>query len=156
MIKRGFTLIELLVVISIIGILAGLALISFSAGQKQARDTARKSDIKQFQNALEIFANKSNGLYPSRITASGDDASTTLCSDLGLSSCPEDPRNSEDATFTYRYQSDGTGGGTADGTQYVLWAKLENSTDYWVSCSTGLNGTKAQVDFSVLGGNCPI
>lgn len=149
-------MIELLVVISIIGILASIGLVSFSGAQKQARDSQRKSDLKQYQSALEIFANKNNGLFTSRTDASGAIASSTLCNDLGLTSCPEDPRNTEDATFVYRYQSNGTGAATVDATIYVLWGKLENTTDYWVNCSDGRIGTKPQSGFSVSGGNCPL
>jgi len=152
----GFTMIELLVVIAIIGILASIALISFSASQKQARDSNRKSDIKQYQTALEIFANKYSGIYPSRVDASGATASTTLCSDLGLTSCPEDPRNDDDSTQVYKYQSNGTGVGTVDATQYVLWAKLENTTDNFVVCSTGSVGMLPQAGFIVTLGNCPL
>ncbi len=50
--QKAFTLIEMLVVISLIGILAALAMVSFSSVQKQARDTARKSDLKQIGNAV--------------------------------------------------------------------------------------------------------
>ena len=57
MIKKGFTLIELLIVISIIGILVTIVSASFVTSQKQARDVQRKSDLKQYQNALENFAN---------------------------------------------------------------------------------------------------
>lgn len=158
--KKGFTLIELLVVISLIGILAALALVSYTGTQKQARDAQRKSDLKQYQNSLELFANKNNGLYPSETSGSGARCSTTLCSDLSLSSCPEDPRYDDDNTFVYRYQSDDPGGivdpGEPGATKYVLWAKLENTTDYWVLCSNGKVGAKAQSGFSVSGGSCPI
>lgn len=154
---KGFTLIELLVVISLIGILAALALVSYTGTQKQARDTRRKSDLKQYQNALEIFANKNNGLYSSRTSSSGVRASTTLCSDLSISTCPEDPRNAEDSTFTYRYQSDGNCCGAVDATKYVLWGKLENKADYWVICSDGRVGAKAQSGWSNPGsGSCPL
>ena len=61
----GFTLIEILVVISIIGVLASLALVSFAGTQKQARDTQRKNDLKQYQTSLENFANNNSSLYPS-------------------------------------------------------------------------------------------
>jgi len=153
---NGFTLIELLVVISIIGILASIAIISFSSSQKQARDATRKSDIKQYQNTLEIFANKNNGIYPSRTTAAGTLVSTTLCSDLDLTTCPEDPRYSEeDTSFAYKYQSDGSGAGVIDATKYVLWAKLENTEEYFVVCSSGAVDSVAQTGFSVSGGTCP-
>jgi prepilin-type N-terminal cleavage/methylation domain-containing protein len=157
-ITKGFTMIELLVVIAIIGILASLALVSFSGSQKQARDAKRKSDIKQYQNSLEQYANQNNGLYPSRTDATGANASGALCStDLGLTSCAEDPRNADDATYVYKYQSDGSGTGTVDATLYVLWAKLENpsTTTYFVTCSTGATG-EVTSGIPPAGGVCPI
>ena len=155
--KKGFTLIELLVVISVIGVLASLVLVSFGPAQKQARDTQRKSDIGQYKNALEMYAGKGNGLYAARTNASGVVASSTLCTDLEITTCPEDPKNTADATFIYKYQSDGSmSDGTAVATKYVLWAKLENSTNYWVNCSNGKVGTMPQTDFSVSGGICPL
>lgn len=153
----GFTLIELLVVISIIGILAALAMVSFTSSQRQARDSARKSDIKQYQNSLESYANQNNGLYPQRPDASGAFASTTLCSDIGQTNCPEDTKYATDPTYAYRYQSDGTlSDGTAVGTQYVLWSKLENVEFYWVICSNGKTGFVAFGSLVVNGGVCPI
>lgn len=143
-------------VISIIGILAALSIVSFTSSQKQARDTSRKSDIKQYQSSLELYANK-NSLYPSRPVASGVLASQTLCSDLSLSNCPEDTKNALDSSFAYRYQSDGTvSDGSATATKYVLWAKLENSSVYFIVCSNGKVGTMAQSLFGVAGGACPI
>lgn len=49
---KGFTLIELLVVISIIGILAGVSLVSMQQLKINARDTARKRDIVQIEKGL--------------------------------------------------------------------------------------------------------
>lgn len=153
----GFTLIELLVVISVIGILAAIAIISFSGAQKQARDSQRKSDLRQYQNALEIFANKNNGNFPSRTDAAGVSLSSTICSDISLDGCPEDPRNDEDEIFTYKYQSDGSGSGTADGLNYVIWTAIENvsGTTYWVVCSQGRNGT-TKTDLPPTDGVCPL
>jgi prepilin-type N-terminal cleavage/methylation domain-containing protein len=151
----GFTLIELLVVISIIGILAGMITVSFTSSQKQARDTERKSDLTQYRTLLESFANKNNGLYPSRHVSGGQPASTTLCTDLVLTGCPEDPKYASDNTYQYKYQSDGTGSGTVTGTTYVLWAKLENVTNmFWVVCSTGQSG-KIASSTTFTDGACP-
>lgn len=152
----GFTLVELLVVISVIGILASIVLVSFTGSQKQARDTQRRSDLKQYQLALEAFANKGGGLYPQRPTTSSAD--TTLCSDLGLTTCPSDPRETKDATFDYKYQSDGAiDDGTAAATKYVLWGKIENvtSTTYWVVCSNGKTG-QATAGLPPAGAVCPL
>lgn len=144
-VKKGFTLVEMLVVISLIGILAALALVSFASTQKQARDTQRKSDLRQYQNALEAYANLSSGLYPEFSAVRV--ASTTLCTSLNSKiepdiSCSEDPKSATNGT--YNYISDGTGtSGTATATKYVVWGKLENSssTTYWVICSTGKIGS---------------
>ncbi len=153
---NGFTLVELLVVISIIGVLAGIVLVSYTSSQKQARDTQRKSDIKQYQLALEGFANKYGGLYPQRnITVSAD---TTLCLDLSLTACPSDPREARDATFDYKYQSDGTASdGSPMATKYVLWGKIENvsTTTYWVVCSNGKSG-QMTTGIPPSGGSCPL
>ena len=149
-IQHGFTLIELLVVISIIGILASLAVFSFTSSQKQAKDTQRKSDLRQYSTSLESFANLNSSLYPSHIATSN--AAETLCADLVIgTSCPEDPKyTSGDTTHAqYAYQSDGSGPPASDATKYVLWAKLENITDYFVICSNGKVGPKSQTGFSV-------
>ncbi len=149
---EGFTLIELLVVISIIGLLAGIALVSFTGSQKQARDTQRKSDLRQYSTSLEGFANKSGGFYPA-ITGTGVSG---LCAStaLNLSPCPEDPKNSQDASYYYQYSSDGTAGSN-NATKYVLWAKIENiSSTYWVVCSTGQSG-KVASSTTFGSGGCP-
>lgn len=152
MIKKGFTLIELLVVISVIGVLATLVLVSFGPAQKQARDTQRKSDLKQYQTALENFASRQAGMvYPSRTSSVVAD---TLCSTLGiLGTCPADPKTDR----SYRYISDGTGSPSINATKYVLWAQLENTSTYFVVCSNGKVGAKAQTGWSnPTGGTCPI
>ena len=156
MAKKGFTLIEMLVVISLIGILAALALVSFTSSQKQARDVMRKSDLKQYQTVLESYANLGSGFYLSR--TSGQSASSILCPDLNLViepdiSCLEDPRYVIDNAYRYFYISDGTGSGNVDATKYVLWAKLENKTNtYWVVCSSGRSGVSASVPTTAV---CP-
>ena len=152
--QKAFTMIELLVVISIIGILAAVSLVSFTGAQKQARDAGRKSDLKQYRDSFELFANKNSGLFPSRTTASGERASTTLCADLGLTTCSEDPRFSDDPAQVYLYQTDGAGSGDIGATSYVLWAKLEGKSEYFVICSNGKVGSLATV--SVSGGICTL
>lgn len=144
----AFTLIELLVVISIIGILAGVALVSFTGAQRQARDSQRKSDIKQYQTLLETYAGSNNNLYPSWTVDTRPD---TLCpAPLGPTSCPRDPSST---TYEYYYRSDGLGSPANNATQYVLWAYQENSTNYFIVCSNGRTGSAAAAPASA---NCPI
>lgn len=147
--KKGFTLIEMLVVISIIGILTTLALASFIGIQKQARDTRRKSDLKQYQTSLEEYANKNDGLYPAYPTTTSADV--TLCSDLSLTNCPTDPKN--ESPYLYKYVTDGTVGDTA--TIYSLWTTIEGKTNtYWIVCSSGKIGEGATAP--VGGAVCPL
>jgi len=139
---RGFTLIELLVVISIIGILASLALASYSGAQKQARDTERRSDINQYRNGLESYASVNNGLYPS-----GTLNPTSFCGETGvldefLSVCPDDPLSASEVYYSY----------SSDGSKYILFTDLETA-GYWYVCSTGKNGLIA--DPPTLASECP-
>ncbi len=141
--NNGFTLIEMLVVISLIGILAAIALVSFGGAQKQARDSARKSDLKQYQTSLELYGNMTNGLYPS--TNAAVKSVTDLCGYLNSKlepdiACAGDTKNASDATYAYKYVSDTGTAGTATSTKYVMSAKLEAKTGYMVVCSNGKVG----------------
>jgi len=144
---QGFTLIELLVVISIIGILASIAMVSYTGAQRQARDTQRKSDIKQYQTSLETYAGRNNSLYPSLNVSSRPDS---LCATLGLSNCQRDPSST---TYEYGYWSNGTGALSVTATIYVLWAYQENNANYFIVCSNGKTGTAAAAPGSSA---CPI
>lgn len=154
---KGFTLIELLVVISIIGILASLALVSYSGAQKQTRDTQRKSDLAQYRNGLENYAAANNGAYTSRTGRQSITSDTSFpCDALKpnfVSGCPIDP-----ASNIYYYRSDGTGSAAADATKYVLWVALETG-GYWEVCSDGRSGkltAAPSVGDGDLGGNCQL
>ncbi len=138
--ESAFTLIELLIVVAIIGALATFVIFTFGGAQESARDANRKSDLAQYRNALETFANSSNGLYPSHATAV---AANTICgaAELNLSvPCPLDPKNGT-SPYGYKYLSNGSGGITA--TRYVLYEYLERPDNYWYMCSNGTNAVKA-------------
>jgi|AntRauTorcE11897_2_1112592.scaffolds.fasta_scaffold22572_2 prepilin-type N-terminal cleavage/methylation domain-containing protein len=66
--KSGFTLIELLVVIAIIGILASVVLASLNDARALARDSVRRTELRQVQIALEYYYNE-HGTY--QVTNSG-------------------------------------------------------------------------------------
>jgi len=61
---NAFTLIELLVVISIIAILAGIALPAFTTVQIKGRQTQALSNVKQILLACKLFSSDNNGNYP--------------------------------------------------------------------------------------------
>jgi len=129
---RGFTLIELLVVIAIIGILATLITANFIGVRQRARDTSRKSDVRQIQSALELY--KSDiGTYPNGFSNKSV-TNTSTCVNASrvaftynsvnyMTKVPCDPLSS--ASYNggnYFYTS-------ATGATYTLAACLENSND---------------------------
>ena len=161
--KKGFTLIELLVVISIIGILAGLTLASFSGAQKQARDTTRKSDLNQYRIALETYAAGNNQKYPGYGTGDvGVIADTYLYPNTltaYMSAGPADPVSSGNYLNNYKYRGNGGAAGCGVNgcpisTQYVLYCRLETG-GYWEICS---NGKAGRVDDTLVpvSSNCTI
>jgi prepilin-type N-terminal cleavage/methylation domain-containing protein len=137
---RGFTLIELLIVIAILGVLATMFMTTFPAAQRRARDARRQSDIKQYQTAVEKYANKNNGNY---YNSSGTINPSSVCNTLiGTSNCPNDP-----GSYTYQYN------GTA--AAYVVWARLEAITPatYFIVCSNGKTGNSTTAPTSSV---CPL
>lgn len=128
--KKGFTLIELLVVIAVISILSALLMPNFMAVRERARDTQRKSDLKQLKTALELYKqNQSDSSFPSALPAGGECWSSTgsgsPCPDsvIYMKEVPSDPNrkdgsgNPEDYYYT---QSTGT---------YSICTCLENGGD---------------------------
>ena len=53
--QSGFTLIELMVVVSIIGILAGIAVVQVRNMQRKARETALRKDLHDMREAIDNF-----------------------------------------------------------------------------------------------------
>lgn len=127
--KKGFTLVEILIVVAIIAILASVALVGLGPVQRTGRDTRRTSDLRQVQNALELYYAKC-GFYPGPAQPAGADctgpgggqdwanmtAAIVGTPDLGVSKIPNDPNTS--ATYTYS---------STDGSSYTIGARLENN-----------------------------
>jgi len=147
-VKKGFTLIELLIVMAVIGVLGGIVILNFPSGQRRARDSRRRSDLKQYQVALEAYANANNGSYPNYNSI----PITNLCQGGGVlvnytSTCPNDPINNCLLGYCYIYASNGS--------KYVIVAQLEAEGGFFVVCSNGLSGVLGGV-FSINEGNCPL
>ena len=141
---HGFTLIEILIVVAIIAILASSVLVGFGPAQKQGRDARRISDLRQVQNALEIYYAKC-GYYPGGVQAatpcsSSFSATTDWAglktalkgSTIGINNVPDDPS----ANKTYSYATDATG------STYVIKAVFEdvNNPALRDSYKTDFNG----------------
>jgi prepilin-type N-terminal cleavage/methylation domain-containing protein len=81
--ESGFTLIELLVVISIIAILASIALPVFGGIQERGAQTKALSNAKQVGLACKVFAQDYQGNYPlysdpDKKTGAGNDSNAIL------------------------------------------------------------------------------
>lgn len=110
--RNGFTLIELLVVIAILGIMMGLAMVSWRDIQMKTRDTRRISDIASLQKALAMYQIQ-HAVYPLSSVAIQIDGSDSLSQELIaekiLTNSVKDPMNnfSGGVNYIYTYQSAG-------------------------------------------------
>jgi type IV pilus assembly protein PilA len=72
----AFTLIELLIVITIIAVLASIALPAFAGVKERGDQTKDLSNAKQIALALRQFAIDNNGSYPAKPPAADYAAAT--------------------------------------------------------------------------------
>lgn len=132
--RKGFTLVEILIVIGIISILFSMGVGSYSAIQRNGRDSRRKADLEQIRAGLEMYR-KTNNAYPTALPNPSPGlpfgAALTDGTNTYLQTLPQDPR----ATSRVYYY-------TTSGADYTLATQLEGTSTCTSSppansCGTG-------------------
>jgi type II secretion system protein G len=101
---RGFTLIELLVVITIIGILAAIALPNYIKAKDKAKEAEVKAACHTIQIALERYATDHSGMYPNYILGGDTRGWDERSGYEALTSTPnEDARPPRDPLVAFAY-----------------------------------------------------
>ncbi len=116
---RGFTINELLVAIAIIAILSSVVIANLSSERAKARDSFRKSSMKEVRTALELYHTLNNS-YPSTggvwwgLSANGGNRTTSGANAYipGLTPTyipvlPADPSGNTSGWSGFLYRSDG-------------------------------------------------
>ena len=123
--RQGFTLIELLVVIVIISILASVIYFNFVGVNSRKRDAQRKSDLHQFQAALELYR-QDNGSYP--YAAAPNTNGWAPIGNMQLNNnyqymvkIPVAPNATSTSCTNYIYATDGN--------NFTIFTNLENQND---------------------------
>ncbi len=134
--QKGFTLIELLIVVAIIGLLASIVLVGLGGFRARGRDARRIADLRETQNALELFYTKNNA-YPSGINNWNELETALTVAGIGVTTISNDPLGGSN---TYEYGVD-----ASPFQNYVLKATLEDANN---------PGLKDDVDSTIYGINC--
>ena len=141
--QKGFTLVELLVVIGIITLLMVTIFPNFTGARQRARDSQRKTDLKNVQTALDLYKlDQKPPLYPSTGALGSSLCGKCWSSDADcgasggnvyIKKLPCD--NSGTSPTPYAYAPNLT-----DNLRYTLSACLENPVDPDKDTGTPLGG----------------
>lgn len=121
-----------MIVMALIASLGGLFIANYPASRNRARDTQRINDLRQYQTAMEIYANSNEGTFPITTDTEMPDVCNSALTAY-VSDCPSGP--TDDTVYNY----------VGSATSYLLYTELEatddsGSTQYQYFCSTGESG----------------
>jgi general secretion pathway protein G len=126
--ERGFTLIELLIVVTLIVVLAGIGIATYSTSVLRAKEAVLREDLFRFRDTIDQY-NADKGSYPPELSA--------LVTDGYMRQIPKDPFTESAETWqpvlaepdpanpnavpgVYDVKS-GAQGTALDGTNYSEW-----------------------------------
>ena len=154
-----FTLIELLVVIAVIAILAGLILPVMSHARRSARRTQCKSNLHGIGQALFMYVDEANGVFPvAALMPSVNTRFPRICDVLApymdtqkAFKCPSDTKNyykNEGSSYAYQMMF---GGRTM---KQLLQRRLKNNTFimYDFEPFHGKTNTRGSMNFLFIDG----
>lgn len=156
---RGFTIVELIVVISIIGILAGISIVSYGNWQKSLIQAQLKSDLNGAATAMESYRNFNNGYplsVPSTFTPSAG-VTMTGGSYGGDKTYCIDAVNSKYPGVSYYINSTHSGVDAQEGDCVsVYWLVIGTQTwaKYNLNVGTMVTGVTEQTNNSILEKYC--
>ncbi len=107
--ERGFTLLELLVVMTIIGILAAIAVPALKDSPQRAREAALREDLFALRSVIDQY-HGDKGNYPADLQ--------TLVTEGYLRKIPFDPMTKSAETWVIAYEEAPTGDSAAAGTGF--------------------------------------
>jgi len=122
--KKAFTLIELLIVIAIIGILAGIVLVSLTGALKKGKDSRIQADLQQVRNIAGMIMSDT-GSYDGLCNSSNDDLNTSHDTySTQLSTLSNDIKTQQGGTLTLKCY--------ASGNDYCISAALVAKKDNYL------------------------
>lgn len=101
--QRGFTLLELLVVMTIVGILAAIAVPALRDSPQRAREAALRGDLYTFRSVFDQY-HGDKGFYPADLQ--------TLVTEGYMRRIPNDPMTKSADTWVLAYEEASTDAGT--------------------------------------------
>lgn len=126
--NRGFTLVEILIVVSIIGMLASIVLVGLGSFRSRGRDARRAADLRETQNALELYYSKYVS-YPS-VSDWANLEKALVDAEIGVVRISDDPLG---GSRHYKYGSNGQ--------SYVIGATLEDPNNQLLKDDTDGSGS---------------
>ena len=126
--ERGFTLIELLIVVTLVVVLAGIGISTYSTSVMRAKEAVLREDLFRFKDAIDQY-NADKGTYPPDLAALVTDGYmrqipkdpfTESADTWQVVMAEPDPANPNSVPGVYDVKSGATGT-SLDGTNYAEW-----------------------------------